>query len=429
MSQRQQKPAAHWWRTPFNALLTVPATLALGVAALAICAVVAERLFGTPVWLMSLDENASTAILSVVATGAMTALALAYSLTLVVFTLAASSVGPRLLKRFTTERVNQVTAGLLGGTFLYALIALGLSGSMLPRLATLGAGLLSLASVVQLIWFVRSVAQSVSVDDEMANIAARLEDDLQRLLDNQQGDEPLPDAREFETAARTSRAGYLARFDRPALLRIATSANVVLRIEHMPGEYLLKDTDVIGVNREIDDRTRDLLAGTVKQEPARSDAGTVHFSMNLLIEIALRALSPGVNDTFTALAACDMLSGAIAGIANTEPRPEVLFDKDDVARVILPGASVRQLIDLGFHPLRRAARDNILMAEGLARAYQRLFEVGSAQTRQHLAEHARVLVSDLRRAGHDRADIEAVTAHMPAFDRARLRDDSVREAK
>ena len=419
MSQRQQKPAAHWWRTPFNALLTVPATLALGVAALAICAVVAERLFGTPVWLMSLDENASTAILSVVATGAMTALALAYSLTLVVFTLAASSVGPRLLKRFTTERVNQVTAGLLGGTFLYALIALGLSGSMLPRLATLGAGLLSLASVVQLIWFVRSVAQSVSVDDEMANIAARLEDDLQRLLDNQKGDEPLPDAREFETAARTSRAGYLARFDRP----------VVLRIEHMPGEYLLKNTDVIGVSREIDDRTRDLLAGTVKQEPARSDAGTVHFSMNLLIEIALRALSPGVNDTFTALAACDMLSGAIAGIANTEPRPEVLFDKDDVARVILPGASVRQLIDLGFHPLRRAARDNILMAEGLARAYQRLFEVGSAQTRQHLAEHARVLVSDLRRAGHDRADIEAVTAHMPAFDRARLRDDSVREAK
>lgn len=415
MARSQQETSTIWWRTPFNALLTVPASIAVVIGSTAVAVDFAERVFGTPKWLEHLSVDAVFAILSVVATAAMTALTLAYSLTLVVFTLAASSIGPRLLKRFTTEKVNQITAGILGGTFLYALVALGLTGDTLPRVAAFGAGLLALVSVVQLIWFVRSVAQSVSVDDELAFIAARLERDLQRLRDNRQRGVVLPDTDSFHDEARTSQAGYLEQFDREALLGIATAADVVLQIEHMPGSYLLKDTVVIRASGELNDEVHEKLVAAVRQEPARSDAGTVHFSMNLLVEIALRALSPGVNDTFTAIAACDMLSGAIAGIANTDPEPEVIVDDDSNPRVILPGASVRQLIDEGFNPLRRAGSTNILMAVALARAYERLFAVGGREARDTLREHARLLVVDLRRQELDEADVATVVENMTSL--------------
>ncbi|WP_347311437.1 DUF2254 domain-containing protein [Defluviimonas sp. SAOS-178_SWC] len=400
------------WRTPFTALLTVPASLALLIGAAGVGLAMAERLYGTPAWLGALDAEAVRTILSVVATSAMTALSLAYSLTLVVFTLAASSIGPRLLKRFTTERANQVTAGLLGGTFLFALAGLGFGGEEPARIAALGAGVLAVASVVQLIWFVRTVAQSVSVDDELAKIAARLERDLKRLRENSE-DGGLPAPATFRPLAATAESGYLARLDRKGLVALSEKAGVVLKVERTAGDYLFPDTPVISVSDEVSPDIREKLSATVRQEPARSDAGTVHFSMNLLVEIALRALSPGVNDTFTALAVCDMLSGALAGVSRSTPRLEAIRDTRGNVRVILPGASIEELLDEAYHPLRRAAASNILMAEGLARAYQRLFASGHAGTRRALREHARLLLADLARVGHAETDIGSVSELMP----------------
>ncbi|SPH23488.1 hypothetical protein DEA8626_02551 [Defluviimonas aquaemixtae] len=401
------------WRTPFNALLTVPASLALAIGLLGWVATQAERTFGTPKWLLTVEAASAHSILSIVATGAMTALTLAYSLTLVVFTLAASSIGPRLLKRFTTERTNQITAGLLGGTFLYSIVALGTSAGQVPRIAALGSGFLAFMAVVQLIWFVRTVAQSVSIDDELAKIAARLERDLLRLRENSEIDVALPPDSAFRPAAETRQAGYLAQLDRGTLRKLATQGDIVVRVDHMPGEYLLKETPVMSIAGDTDAEIFGALEDVVRQEPARSDAEVVNFSLNLMVEIALRALSPGVNDTFTALAVTDMLSGALSSITRSEPRPEVLVDDKGAARVILPGASIRQLFDQAFAPLRRAASSNILMSQSLARAYQRLYETGNEETRAVIAEHVRAMRIDLERANHGDSDIMSVTGLMP----------------
>ncbi len=401
------------WRTPFTALLTVPASIALLIAAAGWVLVMAERIYGTPAWLMPLDAEAARAILSVIATSTMTALSLTYSLTLVVFTLAASSIGPRLLKRFTTERANQITAGLLGGTFLFALVALGFSGAQPARIATVCAGGLAVASVVQLIWFVRMVAQSVSVDDELAKIAARLRADLARLRDNSAEDIALPEAETFTPCAAVAEPGYLARLDRTGLVALAEKAGIVLRVEHAAGAYLFPGTQVLSLSGTASPDVMAELQGFVRQEPARSDAGTVYFSLNLLVEIALRALSPGVNDTFTALAVSDMLSGALSEVARARPRPEVLRGADGAARLILPGAAIRALLDEAYNPLRRAAAGNILMAQGIARAYQRLFAAGHAETRAAVRAHAAALLDGLIRHGHDDLDIAAVRDLMP----------------
>lgn len=117
---------------------------------------------------------------------------------------------------------------------------------------------------------------------------------------------------------------------------------------------------------------------------------------------------------FTALAVSDMLSGALAEVARAAgPRPEVLRDASGAVRLILHGASIRRLLAEAYHPLRRAAATNILMAEGLARAYQRLFAAGHAETRAALRGHARLLLDGLDRARHPEADIASVRGIMP----------------
>lgn len=400
------------WSTPFTALLTVPATIAILIGVSGGGLVFIEHQFGTPDWLLPLPPVEARTILSIVATAAMTALSLAYSLTLVVFTLAASSIGPRLLKRFTTERVNQITAGLLGGTFLFAIVVLGTSGREPARIATFIAGILAAASVVQLIWFVRTVAQSVSVDDELAKIAQRLRDGLARLERHSDDDEDIPPDWSFSPSVTARDTGYLARFDRTALVAAAIEADIVLKAECTEGDYLLRDSVILSAKGVLSDKSCEAVMATVQQEPARSDTGTVHFSINLMVEIALRALSPGVNDTFTALAVSDMLSGALAKVANSDPRPEVLRGPAGEPRVVLRGVSFATLLDRAYHPLRRASAGNLLMAEGLARALSRLYAVAGHEGKRALEEHARLLREDLKRVGHLPADLEAVNAFM-----------------
>ncbi|MGB5068788.1 MAG: DUF2254 family protein [Albidovulum sp.] len=402
------------WRTPFNALMTVPATIAIGIGLLALPTIWLESWLGTPDWLEALDTGAVRVLLSVVAGGAMTALTLTFSLTLVVFTLAASSIGPRLLKRFTTDRVNQVTSGILGGTFLYALVGIVFSGAQPSRFAALGAGLLAVTSVVQLIWFVRSVAQSVSVDDEIAQITVRLRGELARLNSNQSPSDDLPPDADFRPVVHAQSAGYIAEVKRQVLCSLADANDIVIRIEYVAGHYLLEGAVIASVAGEVDEETTARLAELITQEPARSDAGNVHFSVNLLVEIALRALSPGINDTFTALAVADLLSGALAEIADGAVRPEVITGAGDKARLLLPGVALRPIFGQAFHPLRRAAANNVLMAQGLARAYARLFEIGGTETRDVMADHARLLMADLARAAHLEADLNSVGELFPA---------------
>ena len=278
-------------------------------------------------------------------------------------------------------------------------------------------GGLAVASVVQLIWFVRNVAQSVSVDDEIAEITARLRREMARLKAHVEDSPPLSDGWDFRPVVRANATGYVVQPDRDALCGLAEKADIVVRVDLAPGAYVLAETPVMSVSGTLSEEYSAMLTKLVRLEPARSDSGTVHFSVNLLVEIALRALSPGVNDTFTALAVADMLSGALAEIADDEPRPEVLTDAEGHARVILPGVGLRNVFGLAFHPLRRAAGGNVLMAQGLARAYGRLYESGGETARAVMEDHARLLLDDLGRAslalGHPR--VERVRANATTF--------------
>ncbi|PLX37817.1 MAG: hypothetical protein C0606_06005 [Hyphomicrobiales bacterium] len=383
---------------PVFLLLTVPAAIAVGIGLMPLPLVFLEKMVFASTWKalpLSTDIDTARTLLSVIATGAMTALSLAYSLVLVVFTLAAGNIGPRLLKRFTGELVNQVTAGILGGTFLYSLLTIYFVRSdFVPRSAILGALMLAIVSVIQLIFFVRHVSESVSVDDEIAKISGRVTKLLGRGASDA-GEDISPDA-DFSHSITSTATGYVGRIDRASLVTLAAKSGIVVRLDVPPGTFVQSGDCLVRTSAETDQGTEEKILALIAIDPSRSDDQTVVFSINLLVEIALRALSPGTNDTFTALAVVDSLSKVFAEMEGRDREPAAEWDKDGDIRLVISGLTMKQLMGQAFHPLRRASRGNILMAQGFARALARLYVTESQQMRELVESHVDLLVADLR---------------------------------
>lgn len=410
------KSVIKFLRKPFVLLLTVPAVIAVLIGILPFATVFIEHAFAkgqlSPSF-VQFDGDSARTLLSVIATGAMSALTLTYSLVLLVFTLAAGNVGPRLLKRFSTDLVNQITAGLFGGTFLYALITLLFTeAEFVPKFTIAGAVALSAISVLQLIFFVRHVAASVSIDDEVAEIAAT----LHKLVERQQKQEHFEDNVEdieFPTQLESPSSGYIVAFDTSRIVKATGAADVRCIIKFSIGDFVLKDTPIACVDSVIKEEIANTIISAITIEPARSEQNSIEFSMNLLIEIAIRALSPGVNDTYTALAATDHISDVIGRISSDHTGHICVRDDNDKIRLITPGFSIDRLMSAAFHPLRQTTTDNLLMAEGLARSLNRLYIGGDEQVKEIVMVHADLLSRQLKDRRHMKEDVERVLKVLP----------------
>lgn len=406
--------------TVLLSLVTVPATIALILTAAAVAVLIVESETtrrGETLWPVLIPYDTAVAFLGTVASASITALSLAYSLVLVVFTLAAGNIGPRLLRRFTEDRTNQVTAGLFGGTFLFALtIMYAATPDFVPQLGIGLAGLLAILSVAQLIYFVQQVSASVTIDEEIAKISASLEDGLKELLEDaaEAAERVPPQAVPRRVSALAAPAsGYIGDIDRLGLLAIATRDDLRIWIAARQGRFVVAGQPLVYHSGKIDDEVAEEILARVGLEPSRSSRQFVEFSIHLLVEIALRALSPGVNDTFTAIACVDRISAALVEPARRGLAGEtVLFDEDNHRRVFIPGMSASDLIGTAFHPLRRASETNILMSRCLADALVRLSYVAVPEVREELARHAKLLVEELETGRHQPVDVEHVTAKL-----------------
>lgn len=410
------KKLFRYLRQPFVSLLTVPAVIALVIGTLPFATIFLEHHLAkgqlSP-YFVQFDVDSARTLLSVIATSAISALTLTYSLVLLVFTLAAGNISPRLLKRFSSELVNQVTAGLFGGTFIFSTTTLLFTEEdFVPKFTIAGAGALAVICVMQLIYFVRHVAVSVSIDDEMAKIAARLHEIVEQHQDREQFDDEI-DESAFSIELKSPSSGYIGNVDTSEIVRIARQGDARCLINFSTGTFVLKDATLLYLDKETDEERREELLGAITVEPARGDNDSIEFSLNLLIEIAIRALSPGVNDTYTALAATDHISNVIGRISPDLSGHTCVRDETGSIRLITPGISVEHLMDLAFHPLRQAASDNLLMVEGLARSLYRLHVGGNEKTKELVAKHANLMKKQLKAGDHMADDVDRALELLP----------------
>ncbi len=403
---RRRLPNSFWFLPLLGCLLCLGLAVALRMADSRL----ALQDLG-PAWdfLAIAPANAST-VLSTIAGAMATMVSLVYSLTLVVFTLAAGNLGPRLLESFSNNRVNQFTIAITGGTFLFSLSGLylmELEGQ--ARLTVAAAIFLAVLSIATLIYFVHDVAGRVLVDNEVARAASRLDKAVDKAFLCAPAEPAVVPTRTtiFTKTLVAEREGYIVSLDPAKIVGLAKTHNGIITLRVQPGDFVIPG--MVLADLRTDTEPGDVpLERHIVYGAARTADHDVLFGVRLLVEIALRALSPGINDSYTAVSCVDHLSRPLSCVVQRHPRSAVLKDAAGDSRVVQPVIDAEGVLSKALGPLRRNARDNLILQSALLQALTRLAALSLPAYRPIIRQHIDLVASEALEtatAAPDRAQI------------------------
>ena len=330
--------------------------------------------FRIPSWVISGNADAARLLLTSIAASVITVVGIVFSITIVTLTLASTQFGPRMLRNFIRDRGTQLTLGSFVATFVYCVIVLvsigpADRGEFVPHISITTTFGLVLIDLGLLIYFIHHIATQIQLPQVIAGIAKDLahavavqSEDQPRFATGRptQGpslDELLTKIETSGSVIRTPKSGYLQFIRHQTLVRFAAEADAVIRLPYRPGHFLVEGRELASVwPPAAAERVADYLAHAQATGPHRTLTQDVAFGVDQLVEIAIRALSPAINDTFTALTCIDWLADCLCKIAPVWSPTQVHRDARGVIRVISGQVSYERLVQRAFEKIRQASR-------------------------------------------------------------------------
>uniref|UniRef100_C6E1C0 DUF2254 domain-containing protein n=1 Tax=Geobacter sp. (strain M21) TaxID=443144 RepID=C6E1C0_GEOSM len=346
-------------------------------------------------------------LLSVVAASMITVTGVTFSITIVALVLASQQFGPFLLRDFMRDTGNQVVLGTFIATFLFCLLTLGIirgsgGSAYVPRLCVSTAMLLTIASLGVLIFFIHHVANFIQTHNILWVVSADLQQAVDCLFPEPIGrcagaslDRTLPETVESEAGTVLSKGyGYIKVIDEEILMKTAVEHDLVVRLEVRPGAFIGEGDGIASVwpkaslNAEVEKATNDSVVLASNPTAAQD----VEFIMNQMVEMAVRALSPGINDPFTAMNSIDLLGQGLRRVAGREIPSPVRLARDGRPRVITVGATFPELLDCAFDQIRHYGRSSVPVLRRIAATLGSIAShVVREEDRQALTRHVHLL--------------------------------------
>lgn len=255
-----------------------------------------------PSWVFSGTADAARSVLSTIASATMTVLGVTLSITLAVLALTGQGYSPRTIRRFIRDRQVQAVIGSFVGTFVFALTALRLVRvDNVPGITVTVAVLLAVGSLGLLIAFFHHMATEIQVESLIEAVWAETRLSIERTLPGRSpgedaGPPPGPAARQ----ARASSSGRVRTIDDDELVRLARDAGVSIVILVAPGDFVAEGEVVAHLHGPASGDHARRTSEALDVGPRRTLTQDVAFGIDQLTDIALRALSPGINDPTTA---------------------------------------------------------------------------------------------------------------------------------
>jgi len=326
----------------------------------------------------------SRGLLTAVASSMITVAGVVFSITIVALSLTSSQYTSRVLRNFRRDRVNQTVLGVFVGIFAYCLVVLrtirgGDEEAFVPSLAVLLGLLLAFVGIAFLIYFIHHIAISIQASSIIAAAAAETLSAIDHLFPKGLGTEAdehltnreLVDEKYDWLAIPARKTGYVQGIDGDALLTLASEQNTVFRMERGIGEFVIEGTPLISIaiSTQLDDDEIDALNAVYvvgRQRTVEQDAG---FGIRQIVDISLKALSPGVNDTTTAIMCLDYLTAILVRLAAREIPSSHRF-KDGKLLVIARGPTFDSLLAEAFDQIRQSAEGNVAVLARLVEALE-----------------------------------------------------------
>ena len=375
-----------------------------------------------PSFVISGSADAARQILTAIAAAVITVVTLVFSITIVTLTLASTQFGPRMLRNFIRDRITQLTLGSFVATFVYAILALvsigpGAHGEFVPHASITVTMALVIIDVAVLVVFIDHIAKSIQLPQVIASIARDLSQAIDAEVKQPVGPKAGPSLSEMlvrldeeSGVVRAPRSGYLQYVSMRTLIDISSRSHAVIRLLHRPGHFVVEGEPLADVwPTAAAPGVARALGGAHATGPHRTLTQDLSFAVDQLVEIAIRALSPAVNDTFTALACIDWLGDGLGKIARRWRPSTVHRDAGGHVRVITVTVTFRRLVERAHDKIRQASRAMpavmIRQLNGLAKV---MAYTTSPEQRELLLEQAAMILRSSEESvpeAADRADV------------------------
>ena len=419
------------WDGIRTSLWFVPSIMMAGAAVLAALGIWLDlNVFGAdnqnlPWWIYVSEPGDARNVISTLLSSMITMASLVFSITMVVLTLAASQFGPRLIRNFMASPRTQIVLGTFVMVILYCLIVLsavgwrGSEGEFSFSTVTIAIVLMGV-SVALLVLFIHTLARSIVSETVIERVGCELDVLLKKLeplgpeARKNDPEEALPD--DFEQRAvrfGPEVAGYIQAIEFDALIEVGCSFDVVIGLYFQPGDFVAQNGRGIAIYpREKDSsQLRQKILEAIAVGVHRTPVQDIDYPIRHLVEVAVRALSPGINDPYTAVAVVHRLSASLSQLMERALPPAVLRDESQVARVVCPRPRYATVIGAAFDQIRQNSTDKPLVVIHQIEALSRIGEHATLPSQfEALREQMSMLAEDAERNISNASDRAAVKA-------------------
>ncbi len=336
------------------------------------------------------DQNIARSLVNTIAGSMITVTSIAFSITIVTLTLASSQFGPRLIRNFMDDRGTQVVLGAFIAQFVYCVVfvfTMSLRSSAAPPMffSVVWCFAVTLICVFVLIYFIHHVAQSIQADNVIDNVFCELQKSLESLVASEEQITEAPDEEAIERdfpykqVIYAEGSGYLQLVNRTGLINLAQQQDVLIEFDLRPGELLSEHLPIATV-RSKQGQTTDFQQQLIDYYligSTRTPLQDPEYAIHQLVEIAVRALSPGINDPYTANTCVDKLSLILCTLANKTLHDGNGFDQDQQLRL---RGKVHHFEGVGracFDQIRQYAVESVSVTIRLLESLRRLSAITS----------------------------------------------------
>lgn len=418
-------PVHHFKEVIASSYWFIPSILTIGAIILALVLVYLDYKLdpGDSTWPTNISAESARAILTTIATSIMAVTGVVFSITVVVLTLASSQFGPRLVRSFMHDHATQVTLGAFLATFAYCVLVLCSitprdEHLFTPRLSVLCAVIQVLIDIGILIFFIDHMAMAIQAPTVVSKVSNELRLAIDQLFAEGEED-PAPTGARPDTSwskdapglVTSKSTGYVQNIDIDRLVRLGIDKNAKIDLAARPGQFVSEDQPFAAVHPadRLDEEVEACIHASIILGAHRSMTQDCEFALDQLVEVALRALSPGINDPHTAGICIDHIGAALSLMASRSMPTSTHVDAEGTPRVWLPPVTFDGLVGAAFSEIRQSSTTNVSISVRLIEVLDRIQGAArSDERRETIRRHVEQVAAGIRHSrftARDSADI------------------------
>jgi uncharacterized membrane protein len=370
-------------------------------------------------------------VLSTLITGIISLITLSFAMVMVVLSNVSTTFSPKLILGLVSEKTHQVVLGNYIGAILYCLILLLLTSDKESHrfhdMAIILATAMGIWCLVLFIYFIHKISTSVQINNIVERIYTETKKELYRRQDEEESvAREIPNSVDEtilpEYVFPSSTSGYLQKIGTTELVQLAEEHDLIIRVHPHLGDFVVKDSPFLACTKapdQIDPVVQDRIFDTFIFFSGEKIEINARYGFTQLMEIAIKALSPGINDPGTACICIDYLTDLFV-LWNGVRHSDVYYDDSHSPRLIVKSLSFETLFNICIGPIQRYGKEDLLVANKLLQSFQTLsyFDRKDEHYKRLLNEHAVSVIEDIKNSSSNDSDLRFLHARILEMNQA-----------